>query len=336
MLDQKFQKKIYALIILSLGIFFLNSSLRAANEEEPKKINLAILPLQTQKSDPSYAKIIRNRIEYLLCKSERFNVLEKNMTELVFRKNGWGGKDITDLVYVVKAGKDVLADYVILGTFEYLEEFLVTVRIVGVRESKIVHAVSVKFKEEEQIYEKAEELSLNLSNFLEDIPDRGLDNILKLESKTYFNTKLHYLKPIKSFKTIFKSGQGINVTLGKKNIFFNNFSWGLSSGFYRLLGENENKYSLIVPLMIENKYSFKIFKRIFISPEVSLGYSYNCLVKDNSTRQSLEPMLRVGFSSFLFLNSNIYADLDFYHSNIFEKDATLEFLSLGGGVGLLY
>ena len=327
--------KLLLLILILILPQIIWADLNAAKKtQKAAKINLAILPFTAHNTNPSYGKIIRNRIEFVLCKLDKFNMLEKNMTQLIFWKHSIDSAQISDIAYVVKAGKDILTDYVIMGEIDKLIDYNITVKIIGVRENKIVQVASEKFTQEEKIYEAAQKLAGKIEKFLTDIPPEGLPSFTNFQEKTYLSLQAEYLQPIKSFKELFKAGYGSNLSFGLKNLLTYNLFLGISSGFYKFTGQNKDNSSNLVPLMAEAKYLIKFPGNFSFVPEIGAGICHNHLETPQKIEKRLEPLAKAGFKLKYNFRSDLYGSLGVSYQNIFEKDDNLQFLGLG--LGLVY
>jgi|GEM_PF-1151627 len=145
-------------ISLLAGIVLLLGSMTVAASAKEKK-RIAVLPFSTENVSPVTGKIVRDIIEVNLISSRRFTVIEREQMGAILKEQKIkpGACDETACAY--QYGKALSIDYMVIGKVMKLKNFVVSLRLIDVRNRVVLSAEKLKSGSVEDLEDRAEELA---------------------------------------------------------------------------------------------------------------------------------------------------------------------------------
>ena len=137
----------YIYKILSVIIILSSTSLvlpSFAGDKSPAKTTekpkIAVLALEAKNIPPVYADIVRDILEVNLHKQGNFAVLERSQINLIMKEQKTTLNQCSETQCAVDYGKVLSADLVVVGSISRLTEYNITVKLVDIREGRIIAA----------------------------------------------------------------------------------------------------------------------------------------------------------------------------------------------------
>jgi|GEM_PF-6096476 len=124
------------LLLLGLPVFSKDKS-PAKTTEKPK---IAVLALEAKNIPAVYADIVRDILEVNLHKQGNFAVLERSQINLIMKEQKTTLNQCSETQCAVDYGKVLSADLVVVGSISRLTEYNIAVKLVDIRESRIIAA----------------------------------------------------------------------------------------------------------------------------------------------------------------------------------------------------
>lgn len=321
-------------LIINLIVFL--PFLANAQENKIRKKRIAILDFTSKSNIKETSILVKHTIESTLFKKKAYTIIEINPDQKTIkaRKNIMSGCDDEDCA--IEIGKKLSADYVVTGNISKIDNYIVNVKIINVKEQKVLLVDSFEIDSLKNTQKITKSFTQEFFDEVNDIEDGS--NI-----KTIFSTGLSYLRPYGFFKKKASTGYAINVAIKFEDILFNNFILGAEGDYIYFNGKkNVTHHTIIVPILLNAGYRFKYFNLSFI-PTTAFGFSYNNLYTYNSNsttdytkNTNTKPILRINPKFEFKVNDFFRTYVGFSHNTIFESAGNIYFLSYTIGATIRY
>jgi len=141
---------IAAILALALGA----SGASAAGEKK----RLAVLDFSANNTSDANARIVRNAFEVMMYKTSLYSILERKQVELVLKEQGFQSTGCVDTACAVEIGKMLSADLAAVGSLDRIDTYIVSVKIVDIRDGSVVYADNERSANESGLYNALETL----------------------------------------------------------------------------------------------------------------------------------------------------------------------------------
>jgi hypothetical protein len=284
------------LFIIFLCITSIPDKLRAE-----EKLKIAILDFSQENTQQTYARAVRNLFEVSLYKTGHFSILERNKIEMILKEQGLQMSGCTDTSCAVQIGKILSADMIIIGSLNKLGKFTVAVKFINVGEGHIVAADSESADTEDNLQIAIDALARKMTDGILTKPaekpvapvaksakEEDKKNIQEKKSDISFIISISgsFLLPQSRFSDLVKAGYGCALSFCAGNIFIKNSLLGIETGYWQYPGKKVNVDSCtMIPLFAKAGYMFSIINKLYITPSIGAGISYNSMSwdKDGTT-----------------------------------------------------
>lgn len=327
---------ILTLILMLCGHF---STTFAQNKKKTKK-SIAVQNLASSSTPPEIGLKISNLIEKTIFKSRNFFLKEPNPSDKVLnslKRKYQQDKNSNSLNYAVKIGEILSVDYVFIGeTIKNGEQLEFNVKIVNVKEKKVLLMDSLKLKDKSEINEEIPEFTDEIISRIKKAETRG-------QYKYIFSSRVQYLTPTGQLADRVENGVGLLLAGSIENIFFNNFQLGVNLEYLSFNGKsNITHHAILMPFSILTAYSFKLYDFEFI-PSLSAGISYNRLYpyrsyssKEYEEKKNKKPFVKAEGVVNYILNDTFSLQLGYSYGTIFESEGRISYTSLQAGVSAVF
>lgn len=324
------------LIIIFICATFIQPLFAQKLVNTKTKKRIAILDITVNNASKSLARIARTRIEMSIYKSKKFRIIERNLIEQAIKDQVKSKKSISESRDIVALGKFLLADYVLIGNIDFLDKYTITIKIVEVKTGEIVYSESAPYNRSDEILKLSFNMGKKLTTTLEKIIDNNTNNTLQKKRNTniYMSIMGGYSQPTNTFSQIVNHGYNTIFQAGLSNIFTNNLTIAIETGYSKFNGKENIDYTYQIPLLLYNEYSFKLSKNFYISPTLSFGTVYNYIKTDSYSASKNEPIIKSGINLRYMFNKNWAVILSSNYVNIFEKDGNINYYQITGGLAL--
>ncbi|MCP4132058.1 MAG: hypothetical protein GY754_13875 [bacterium] len=301
-----------------------------------KKKRMAILDFSAHKASKAYARVVSNKIEHTIYKMKRFRMLGADEVHELAREKNLGPLSCNNKDCAIAIGKKLNSDYVVIGTLDQSDQYMIIIHIVDVRKKMIVITDFVGFNKGDSIVKVADDLAGRLAASIDRAIPRQVPVMLPVEKRLYLSVGGGYLLPINYLNSLTGGGYAGSFVGGVENLFFPNFFLGMRFGYGYFSGKGETNNISLVPMMITSRYSLRLFDEFYFCQEFSFGFPLVVMNKQDYNKKMLEPMISVGLIfSYRFLSSyEVHAGAHF--SNIFELDNNIGFFMFEAGVGVYF
>ncbi len=337
------KRKFIFIITLLLALSFL----QVRNVHAAVKKRIAVLDFSANNLPETFAKVARNFLETSLFETGRFQLLEREQVEMVFRENRIKQGYPEKTSHTVKIGKTLSVDYAIVGSLDRVENYTLTARVVSINEGRIVFAHTENISDLSRLRPAAASLSQKIVSALtgkkirreENLPVKNEDN----EKRNVFITaSLDYLSPRGKLNDVIGRGTGFSLSLEYTDFFSTAMTIALGTGYYRFeSSESDNEVYSVIPVSIGLGYRIELPLRFFLLPMVSGGVSiiyrgdnegYD--LSKSGNRKEFDPLseaeivfgYRVSRSFVIFLGGR--------WGGFWEEDGLKQYAGIGFGVGI--
>ncbi len=297
------------------------------------KPRIAILEISANSTEETYSKVVRNKIEFSLYSSGKYELLERNSIQLIMKERGLMGSNFENTNYAVKAGKYLYADFVIVGSISFIDNYTLTIRIIDVTRGNILYVGAKTYTEKNDYIKYTIMLTEEMKSAIEKSEEEPLVKGKKEKDFT-FNLLLSGGASVPLFEWGSLSKVGYNIKLQGfiewKNI--PSITAGLSVGYVSSELQEISGLAHGIPIMAGIGYSFRIKEILSIIPQFQAGFNYSILQTYNKTWQAFEPIIAPGFLISFSLSKNFYILVSADWSFIFETSGTIQNLNINAGI----
>ncbi len=320
-------------IIFLLPVLFFNNNLFS----EETKENVAVLDIKLINVSEDTGNIVRNKIEYNLFNSKKFNLLERNRIDLIRNELNLHGRETDRSGYAVEAGKLLPADYLITGEIIRKDIVYVNIVLISAVNGDIIYSFSEEYETEDALLKNTGVIANRIKK--EILYNSEFGNQIKTDSKRpdyYLSLEAGYIPSAGRIGEFAEHGFMFMINAGKRDLFFKGVRIGIHGAYSHLYTENDIEYALIAPLQGTLSYEFQAYRKFFINPGFGFGTSLVAIEKNDSTMRELEAC----GMCFLELKYYLRRDLAFTcygnYYTIFETGGNIDLYSIGGGLETLY
>lgn len=323
----------FVICLIIINVLFLPLNAESKNR-------IAILDFSANNTSPSNAKIVRNAFEVAIYKTGNFDILERREIDLILKEQGLQVSGCIDTACAVEIGKILSADLVAIGSLDKFGDFVITLKVLSIKEGKVVFADNERAADENKILNSIDiivnrmageeavsgkEMStMNKGNTAEQKANQDNVNvsgdayISNDAPKKYLSDKeiglfLNYniINPIGSLSKYIRNAYGISAGIDMKDFVIKNLFLGIEVGYYDFNSKSWT-YSKLTPLKTT---SFLIHSRY--EPLIYMGYNIY-----------FAPIFTGGVARNRYSNN-----MDYYNGNI--ETTKWQFICKGGGrIGL--
>ncbi|MCP4134252.1 MAG: hypothetical protein GY754_24980 [bacterium] len=328
-------KNKFFISIVSLTLFGLLLAGSGQRVFGAEKKRIAVMDFAANNIPQSYARIARTKIELILYRSHKFDVLDRKMIQPIVEEKKLGTLNCGEKACAIQIGKYVSADYVVMGSIDAVDKYTITIRIVDVVLGKIVFADTITTDSQDKVVEKSSEAG----DLIEDTINMLVPGLSPPEPGSYrFNCYIMggYIQPITNLADITSGGFSVVLSGGIENLFLDNLFFTLETGYSRLPGKGDREYASIIPMLINCGYTYRFSTSISLAPVLSFGVGYNSIKELGTLRSGIEPIVKGGF----YFDYMIPYDYSFRfateYCNIFEQEGVMSYFSFTLGAGILF
>ena len=148
------------LLLLGLSVFSKDKS-PAKTTEKPK---IAVLALEAKNIPPVYADIVRDILEVNLHKQGNFAVLERSQINLIMKEQEGTLSGCFETQCAVDYGKILSADLVVVGSISRLTEYNIAVKLVDIRQGRIIAAEFEKAATDQELDKAVNSLATRITS----------------------------------------------------------------------------------------------------------------------------------------------------------------------------
>ncbi len=333
-------------IIIFFNIVFYSKSY-AEEQNKYKKNTLAVFDFAANNVPQSYSKIVRNFFEVSFYETGEYKLLEREQISRVMKEKSITRSLCTSTDCFVKIGKNLYADYIVVGSVDKLHWYKINVRVVSVSKGEILVAYSKRFKSEKEMDQIVGKLVNRITRDLKRYRKRGRVRTRFFDKyNLFFSLNINYLYPLRSFGNIVGHGFGLMFDVNVKNVFVDNLIVGFGTGYQRFEGKKNSSDSCnIIPITINLGYFINPIKIFYILPSLSIGVNIVILqhgsgegfsINENSTKTDADPVLKGGLVFGIIPITNFHIQFGAKYSADFENDEVLDFLEFNLGVVFVF
>ncbi|MCP4133903.1 MAG: hypothetical protein GY754_23235 [bacterium] len=249
-------------IFFAIAVLLLIPSISSA---QLKKV--IIMKVGTDRVSPAKGKLVRNSLKSFISTQDGFELMnEQEVDQVEIRLQVKGNKKKT-----FELGTILHADYILIGAISKPgQEFELVIRLLEVKTRKEIARNKRVFKKSHEIKAVVETIAVSA---IEEIGDQ------EKKSNLNFYTSLNagYFSPIRS--NVVNYAFGVTAEAGMLNLFFDNFSFGIESGFvYFIEQEREDVNSsydmFMVPVQAVFGYKIPVSDYFYAKPVAGIGASF--------------------------------------------------------------
>ncbi len=322
--------------LMLIAAFFPASSHGA--DEIKARSRIAVVNFAANNTEGGVARGIRNSVEINLFKDGSFDILEQSQVDVILRERKLQALECRDAACAARLGQLLKADYVIIGSVDRLGAYTVNVKVVNVREGKIIISESKDAREIGDLKPAAEEVTRRIADR---IKGKG-QGVSGFAYPVFLSANFFYAIPVGYLKGIAEGGYGASVAARVENLLVTGLFCGIDARFLYLEGKGSMQKAMMVPLLAQFGYAYTVWK-VSIVPFVSAGgcYSMNYYYTDRFRywkvrRNGLQPMLNAGLSFDFLTGKNIYIRVGADYNIIFEKAGDISYVTCLAGMGLKF
>lgn len=285
---------------------------------EPNNVpHVAVLQFLPSGTSPAHAALAGNYVEMELLQEKEIVLLERGQIKKIYVVPEANRYSCQDSSCAVLAGRELSADYVVLGDVVRKRQFSIQARVVSVSSGKIVFSCSAQYKRENEAKSAAAIIAKKIITGLWDLghePPPSKDDIDKVRDepvKLDLYADLAVFQPFAKLGKLIDTGIGFTcgvmitdiVKIGPEPL--RRIILGSDAGLLYACGTiNSNDSGMIVPFSFSLGYHIPVIERIYFIPMVSCGLSYIRFhhstgdgfdMEDNSATWAIDPHFRVMF-----------------------------------------
>jgi TolB-like protein len=308
---------------------------RAGGKAKPR---IAVIDFSANNADPAMAGIVRNAVEMNLFRDGSFDILEQSRVADLVRERKLQLAECRDEGCATKIGRLLKGDYVIIGSLDRLDAFTVNVKVVDVKEGRIIFTESRDVSEVRELRAATAEVARRVAARIKKAVSPGLRFPYPVIVTAHFICTV----PVGYLRSLTREGFGAVVTARIQDLPVRGLYFGLDTRVMFFKGRGTVHNTLMAPLMVQTGYSYT-YRFVSIVPRFSFGGCYilntyyaDALRLGKSVRRGFQPVLSAGGSLEFNLPKNVHVGAGADYGVIFEKGGSLSFVSFLVGVGLRF
>jgi hypothetical protein len=294
------------------------------------KPTIAVLDFSFNNVSEDAGRILRNKIEFLLYSSGKFNILERNRLDILKKENRLSGININSREYAIEAGRILPAHYIVTGSVTFRDKYFIHISVVDVLSGLVIYSFDEDYESENMIYSEAEKIEKGIEDKIyRSLPEENAE----FPVKTDFYLSLHagYIPPVRKAEEFSSGGFIIDSEFGLKDLFIDNMNAGVNAGYQHFYRKGAINYSSIIPLLVTTSYTFEI-SLIRITPGFGAGTSYITIDKPEESSSAFEPCVSFFIKGDIMLSDNIGLEISSNYYTIYEPDGNIDYLSFNVGI----
>lgn len=312
---------------LVLIIIFITSAFRIYAISKP---TIAVLDFSLNNVSEDAGRILRNKIEFLLYSSGKFNILERNRLDILKKENRLSGINIDSREYAVEAGRILPAQYIVTGSVTLRERYYLHITAVDVLSGLVLYSFDEDYESENMIYSASEKIEKGIEDkIFRSLPEEKTEFPVKTDF--YLSVHAGYIPPVRKAEEFSSGGFVIDSEFGFKDIFIDNLNAGFNAGYHHFYTKDTINYSSMIPLLVATSYSFKILL-IGITPGFGAGTSYITIDKTGESSSAFEPCVSFFIKGNIMLADNIGLEISSNYYTIYEPEGNIDYLSFSAGI----
>jgi len=277
--------------------------------------HVAVLQFRPSGTSSAHAVLAGNYVEMELLQKKEIVLLERGQVKKKYTVEEANRYSCRDSSCAVLAGRELSADYVVIGDVVRNGRFSIKVRVISVLSGKIVFSCSARYDSENGARSAAAVIAKKIIAGFRDLnhaPASILDQADKGNARPLnidFYAGPGLLKPLGMLDGLIGPGSGFNSGVMISGIpekvpeLLRRIIAGFDTGVFYSRGKiNPDDYGLIAPFSFSLGYLIPVTERIYFIPLFSGGFTYlrfrhaegdGLDMEDNSSVWSVDPHSRV-------------------------------------------
>lgn len=305
------------------------------NEKTPPRKKIAVIPFTANNTNADIARMARNAVELALFKTGLYDILEKEHIELIVEERKRQIDECRDSECAAAIGELVSAGYVVIGSVDRGDTYMVQAKVVDVEKKCIVIAETAAAHESGKIRIAAERLSWNIT--------QKMERLGKKVKPGMFSAAFGFVAPLDYLSHKVGFGYGFTLSCVAEDVFVRGLQAGGSVRFIYFTGkDHEAHHAMMVPVNAQVGYRFALGS-FSVNPYVGFGGSYSLVYyyrdresSDYTASGAFQPFLLFGLDLTYNLTPMVQLQLKPEYAMIFEKEGVIQFFSAGIGVGIFF
>ena len=324
---------IFLLFLLQLSFHTLFAETIKPTEANIKKKQIAILDFNANNTSKSIARIVRNNVELAFFNKGKFSVLERSRIDAILQLKKKQMKKCKTKACATEIGKILDTDYTVIGSVDKLDTYIVTIKVVDIKQNSVIAARTGEFKKlkdlREVILQKAKETA-----------EVTLGERLQNETRKHpftISIQYNFLLPLGLMGDITKHGHEAAVSFSSQNYLFSHSIFGASLSYINFTGKkNEIKFLHVIPVSVFAGYQFQLSTSFKLEPALGGGVSFISMryyPYDNEETTKLanefKPFAFIKLAGLYSINNSFSVALECKLQSMIESGGLLPFLGFG-------
>ena len=319
-------RTVISLIILFVTVF--PAKIYAAGKKE----SIAVFDFKLKNISPDAGNIVRNRIEYNLFQTRKFNLLERNRIDIISKEKKLSEGDSKSIEDTFQAGKLLPADYVITGDMTFKEKIHVNIVLMDTSNGTIIHSFSKTYQTETALIEDADKIASLISE--EILFNREFDRDkedFNLSSIFFLNMGASYIPNAGKLSEYADNGYMIALDAGVRNVLMNGIRMGFQLGYAHFYTTENIDYISISPFQYTIAYELQPYRKYFINAGAGFGTAHVTVKNKHDVMKEFEACGLLFIELKYHIKSNLAFIMYGNHYILFENDGNVDFTAFGGG-----
>ncbi|MBN2159686.1 MAG: hypothetical protein JW807_09840 [Spirochaetes bacterium] len=308
----------------------------AAEGGKPRP-RIAVVDFIANNADPGMARIVKNAVEMNLFRDGSFDILEQSRINDLVKERKLQIAGCRDAQCATKIGELLKGDYVIIGSLDRLDRFTVNVKVVSVKEGKIIFSESRDAREPAELRDATAEVARMVAVRIKGGGGKTRARVpIVIDAEFVFSVPIGYLAKIAKF------GYGAAAGFRIQDVPVRGLLFGLNARFIHFDGRDMVRRALMAHLLGRIGYAYTVW-HLSIVPRISAGTCYiqNTYYSDllkirPAVRRGFQPMVEGGVAIEFNLPANVLLGTGADYGAVFEKGGTLSFFSIMAGFGIQF
>ena len=278
--------------------------------------------------------------------------------ELILKEQDFQTSRCADSSCAVKLGKLLSVDYIILGSVDKIDSYILSIKFVSIKNGEVIFTGSETTKDETGLKEAVERLVTKSIKAVKGISVNDNSQTVTAEKSNIKYSFLgeiefNYLFPVGDMGKLLKPGYGGILKLQCSGLLVENLIVGSELGGAYFKGKNQlyNHWMVLSFVNISISYNFNIADIFNLIPSVSGGYCYNMLnskflsesesfgnglynPRDFQTKKAFEPIVKGGIDIKRIIFNKYEIFIGARYPRIIEKSGPMDFVSFNAGIGV--
>lgn len=303
-----------------------------------ERSRIAVVNFAANNTDAGISRGVRNSVEMNLFRDGSFDILEQSQMDIVLKERKLQLMECSDEKCAAKLGKLLKADYVIIGSVDKLGDFTVNVKVVDVKEGKIVISESKDAREIGGLKPASEDVTRKVASRIKGRTQaKGT-----FPYPVFMNANFLFAMPVGYLKEVSDRGYGASLSVRIENLLVTGFFCGLEAQFMYFDGTGKMHHAMMIPFAADIGYAYTIWK-VSIVPAIGVGgnYAMNYYYTDQIKywkvrRNGFQAYLKAGASFDFLVYKNFYLRIGADYNIFFEKGGNIGYFTCMAGMGLKF